>query len=99
LLTTTGGTISGHLGELSTVRWSWKPLEDGGWWREGAVLQRFFVLLRPCDHLLHVSRTYPINAVFSTAQVTGLPRSAIAAFWSCCTHSGAWDRGPAATQV
>jgi hypothetical protein len=28
-LATTGGTISGHLCELSTVRWSWKPLEDG----------------------------------------------------------------------
>jgi hypothetical protein len=28
-LATTGGTISGHLDELSTVRWSWKPLEDG----------------------------------------------------------------------
>jgi hypothetical protein len=27
-LATTGGTISGHLDELSTVRWSWKPLED-----------------------------------------------------------------------
>ena len=29
LLATTGRTISGHLCELSTVRWSWKPLEDG----------------------------------------------------------------------
>jgi hypothetical protein len=28
-LTTIGGTISGRLGEPSTVRWSWKPLEDG----------------------------------------------------------------------
>jgi hypothetical protein len=28
-LTTIGETISGRLGEPSTVRWSWKPLEDG----------------------------------------------------------------------